>query len=291
MESPIVRRLTAAALVIGLLGGTAALAAPAADPAPVIAAERAFSARAAEIGIGPSFLEYMTGDAIILAPDPVNAKTFYTTHDAGKAPKDGGVLLSWWPSFAGIARSGDLGFTTGPATVNGAHGVYYFTIWARQPDGGWKWVYDGGVNAESSNAPGPDKAPVILAPAVGKDTTADAAMAQVKTAETKLAASAKTNVSLAYKVAMAPDAHMQGSGQAPATTPDTVDAELSSRAVSIDFAPLGGSASKAGDLAWTYGTANWAGGRGHYVRVWQRRADGWRIVFDEVLPVRTPAAG
>lgn len=295
MESETVRRLTVAFLAIGvlggLLGGTAAIAAGpaavAADPAPLIAAEHAFSARAGEIGIGPSFLEYMTGDAIILAPDPVNAKTFYTAHDAGQAPKDGGVLLAWWPTFAGMARSGDLGFTTGPATVNGGRGVFYFTIWSRQPDGSWKWVFDGGVSADSSQVAGPDKAPLALPAGDAKPMAPDVAMSQVKAAEATLAIGAKSNVSLAYKIALAKDAQMQGSGLAPATNPDAVDGELASRAVAIDFAPLGGAASKAGDLAWTYGNASWAGGRGHYVRIWQRRAEGWRLVFDEIVKARS----
>src|SRR5260370_441561 len=40
-----------------------------ADPAPVIAAERAFSAKAAEAGIGPSFLAFMADGAIVFNPD------------------------------------------------------------------------------------------------------------------------------------------------------------------------------------------------------------------------------
>ena len=69
-------------------------------------------------------------------------------------------MLDWWPNFAGVARSGDLGFTTGPATINGGKpGIFYFTVWARQPDGGWKWVFDGGVDADGAAAPGPERHP------------------------------------------------------------------------------------------------------------------------------------
>jgi hypothetical protein len=83
------------------------------------------------------------------------------------------------------------------------------------------------------------------------------------------------------------EARMQGSSLAPATTPDAVAKELATRAKGIDFSPLGGGASKAGDLAWTYGDARWTGGRGHYVRIWQRRGGAWKIVFDQILPVAT----
>lgn len=56
----------------------------------------------------------------------------------------------------------------------------------------------------------------------------------------------------------------------------------------VDFAAQGGGASDAGDLAWTYGTAHWsvagAAKEGHYVRIWQKRAEGWKLVFAQILP-------
>ena len=61
--------------------------------------------------------------------------------------------------------------------------------------------------------------------------------------------------------------------------------ELAARAKAIVFSPIGGGASKAGDLVWTYGSAHWDKGRGHYVRVWQRRAGKWALVFDEIIAV------
>jgi hypothetical protein len=279
-----IRALAAA----GLLATAAQAATPAtpADPAPVVAAERAFAARAAVIGVAPSFLEYMTDDAIVFSPDPLLARAVYGGRAPPKLPKDGGTLLNWWPNFAGIARSGDLGFTTGPATVNGGKpGVFYFTVWARQPDGGWKWVYDGGVEADGSAAPGPDAAPLALPPGDAKPMSPGAAMNQVRAAEIALAAWARTDVVAALKAVLAPDARVQGSNLGPATTPAAVEKELATRAKTIAFGPIGGGASHAGDLVWTYGDARWAEGRGHYVRIWQRRAGKWALVFDQIITV------
>jgi len=98
-------RMTAAIAAVSLLAASA-LAAPvakSADPAPVLAAEHAFAARAGVVGMSPSFLEYMTDDAIIFAPDPMLARAFYGARPAGKTPKEGGTLLNWWPNFAGVA--------------------------------------------------------------------------------------------------------------------------------------------------------------------------------------------
>jgi ketosteroid isomerase-like protein len=276
----------AAALSLLAITPQAAPAASAADPAPVIAAERAFAARAAVIGVAPSFLEYMTDDAVVFRPDPLLARAVYGAAPPPKLPKDGGTLLNWWPNFAGVARSGDLGFTTGPATIDGKPaGLFYFTVWARQPDGGWKWVYDGGVGADGAAAPGPDAAPQALPPGDPRPLAPAAAMDQVQTAEIALATRARTDTASAYKAALAADARLQGSVAAPATTPAAVDKELATRARTIAFGPICGSASKAGDLAWTYGDAKWETGRGHYVRVWQRRAGKWALVFDQIIAV------
>jgi len=69
-----------------------------------------------------------------------------------------GQILSWTPLFAGSTESGDLGFTVGTAvdTVRSPDGkverspMKYLTLWARQADGSWRFVADGG-----SATPGP----------------------------------------------------------------------------------------------------------------------------------------
>jgi hypothetical protein len=259
------------------------------DAAPVIA-EHAFAARAAEIGVAPSFLEFMADDAVIFSPDPVNAKAFYGARPAAKPPRDGGPLLAWWPNFAGIARSGDLGFTTGPATVNGGPvRVFYFTVWRKLPDGKWKWVFDGGAPAKNVAAPGPQAAPVILPAGDAEPMPVAAALAQVRQAEAEIARRARDDAAAAITERLSMDARVQGSLQGPATNTDAITAELGRRAKVIAFTPIGpGLSSSAGDMVWTYGDARWGEGRGHYTRIWQRRAGRWQHVFDQLLTLKAP---
>jgi hypothetical protein len=261
----------------------------ASDPAPVVAAERAFAADGLKLGIKQSFLKHSTPDAIVLAPDPVKAHDLYGSRPDAKQPS-----LVWWPLWAGIARSGDLGFTTGPASSDGKERGWYFTVWALQPDGSWKWLYDGGAPSAHAGAAPKGSQPVYLAASTGPDATAELAMVQVRKEEAVLAERARTDAKKAYRSVLASDARVVGSAAAPATTREAVAAELSTRGPVIAFASLGGSASRAGDLAWTYGDAAWTQDgkprRGHYVRIWQSRAHGWRLVFDQILPVLQPAA-
>ncbi len=274
------KRLAAMAIVLA-----APLSAQAAvDPGPVVAAERAFAADGLAMGIKGSFLKHSADDAIILRPDPVNAHTVYG------ARKDdvGGPPLAWWPVWAGIARSGDLGFTTGPATYNGKPSGFYFTIWKQQADGAWKWVFDSGVEADSAGAPGPQTAPAYLPTATTGAGSASAAMAQVKAVEAVLARGAAKDVVVAYLKVLANDARIQGSPAPPANDPEAVRRELQTRPRTMQLSPLGGLASAAGDLVWTYGDASLIGtdgkvARGHYVRVWQKRKAGWKLVFDELI--------
>lgn len=271
------------ALALALLA-TPALAGPAkVDPAPVVAAERAFAADGLTLGIKRSFLKHAAADAILFQPDPVRTHEVY-----GKAPDDqGGPPLAWWPLHAGIARSGDLGFTTGPFTYDGKPGGYYFTVWKKQADGSWKWIYDGGPPSDMTTAAPQGSQPTYLPVSTARGKYPEAAFADVKAAEARLAMAAKTDLKAAYLKVLAPDARVVGSRTAPVDTPAGQASELATRPAQIAFRPLGGEASKAGDLAWTYGDAAWTKddkpGRGHYVRVWQLRKAGWALVYDVIL--------
>ena len=108
-------------ILAALLLSSPALAQP--DPSAVVAAERAFAADGLAHGIKRSFLAHSAPDAILFAPAPVNAHQLYADRPDKPHPP-----LVWWPLWAGIARSGDLGFTTGPSTFDGKPNGWYFTV-------------------------------------------------------------------------------------------------------------------------------------------------------------------
>ena len=107
--------------------------------------------------------------------------------------------------------------------------------------------------------------------------------------EAKFAVAAQQNAKAAYLVHLSADARIMGSPAQPATDTAAHGAELARRAASIAFSPWGGRTSRAGDLVYTYGDAKWTRDgqdrRGHYVRIWQKRGEGWKLVFDELLGV------
>lgn len=254
--------------------------------AQIVAAERDFAAAAAARGVTAAFRAYIAPDGIIFRPDPVaGAAILKQERDEPGAP-----VLRWWPVHAGISRSGDLGFTTGPWTVvrDGRPVIgEYFTVWRRQHDGSWRFVLDHGPRT------GIDRfardAPVTELPLAPHERgSAPRAFAQIVQLESRLAAAAAGDSRLFLAPALAEQVWLMRPGAAPAVGRTEALNQLQKDPSRLAFSRLGGGISKAVDLAYTYGDVSWraAGGRrrGHYVRMWQAQRDGWKIVIDELVP-------
>jgi ketosteroid isomerase-like protein len=273
MNRPLLRGVLGAAVLLA----AGAQAAPAPDPEEIAAAERAFAADGAARGLGPSFVSWAAPDGIVFRPDPVNAREHYA-----KGPSATG--LKWWPVHAGIARSGDLGFDTGPWTWGKASG-WFFTIWKKQPDGSWRWLLDHGFDSPPSPL-GPDSPLIRAKPAAMGAGDASSAFTQVRAEEAKLSQQASgADAAAALGARLTSDAWLAGlEPGGPARTPEVVRSALARRPAKVAYELLGGEASRAGDLAYVYGRAKWnAGGKaaeGRWVRVWRRDRAGWKIVFD-----------
>ena len=112
-----------------------------AAPVPAIeATERAFAALAARDGEWSAFRAYMAPDAFVLDPElKLAAPTL-----AAK-PSDPIVQLTWYPATTVTACDGSLAVSTGPWRRGPDHGGRFFTVWERQPDTRWKWIFEGRI--------------------------------------------------------------------------------------------------------------------------------------------------
>jgi ketosteroid isomerase-like protein len=246
---------------------------PPVTAAPVIAAERAFAARGAEIGWIPAFREFT-------APDGLVGNFENAPQSLAATPDDGSRNLFWWPAYAGIARSGDLGFTTGPFSVDASRAPrgQYFTVWRRQPDGSWKWIWDGGPGPRPDPLNrGIDAADLPTLPLAWRGVGGAAAAEQVGALE-----NGATAGSLARR--LSGDAQVYRAGLATATSASEAmvfpNAEIAYTSRRVE-------ASEAGDLVFTLGEARWTRDgqqrQGQFARIWQYRPDGWRIVYDQLI--------
>lgn len=130
----------------------------AAAPMSAIDAERAFAADAQKIGQWAAFRKWSTADALMFTPQPVNAHQF-----VGKL-KEPPHAVYWWPGRSYVSCDGRTAINTGPWVREFGKSVGYFTtVWVRQPDGAWKWIYDAGDELKFARDEGGDIKPVIAA--------------------------------------------------------------------------------------------------------------------------------
>ncbi len=111
-----------------------------------------FSNMSVEKGIAEAFVSYAADSAIILRDNrlPIVGRSAIGHMWADVQE---GAQLVWEPDFADIAASGDLGYTIGHWTYSTTDSSgetqsskgRYVTIWKKQDDGNWKYVFDSGT--------------------------------------------------------------------------------------------------------------------------------------------------
>lgn len=115
----------------------------------IIKAEKAFAEMAAEKGVPAAFLEYAAADAVLLRGKRlIKGKENIRQYFDGQTLQN--VKLDWEPEFVDVAASGDMAYTFGPYTFSAADTSgneisdtgYFHTVWKKQADGKWKFVWD-----------------------------------------------------------------------------------------------------------------------------------------------------
>ena len=270
--------------------------------APVVEAEHAFAQRSIDEGMKPAFLAYAAPEGVIVNRlGPVNAIESWSKRDP--APTG---LLTWWPTYADVSRAGDMGWTTGPfefrekaSDVKAADTGHFFTVWRRQPDGGWKWVLDLGVRHP---APATTETVLTYPAALTKNAGAaatvnvEAARQSVLDAERALSdASAKEGFRTALLARADDSLRFYRQGTYPLVGKDAFARAVKVLSEYVTWKPLKADVSASGDLAYSYGSYELRTKQadekpaevGHFARVWKRDRSGpWRVVFNVANPAQ-----
>lgn len=106
------------------------------DPETAIEAERAFNRAAQTEGQWTAFRKFSTPEAVLFTPQPAKA------HEV-LPQKNPPITVQWWPAESYVSCDGQVAVNTGPWVRPKGNG-YFTTVWVRQNDGHFKWVYDGG---------------------------------------------------------------------------------------------------------------------------------------------------
>ena len=240
----------------------------------LVAAEKSFAQYSVEQNTQQAFMKYLADDGIVFKKgQPVNGKERWA------AIKPDSSKLSWYPAFADVAVSGELGFTTGPWEYRetkadkdaGAFGNY-ITIWKKQADGRWKAAIDLGI---SHGKPAADDAPATgpMTPA----TTGHSSAVGLIAAESKLIGA----INNAYQENSNPAVKIFRPGQ-PYITAQAADADKAD----LEYMPTGSGIAKSGELGYVYGHAFIKKGDktlpGSYLRIWKLHNKKWELNLEVV---------
>ena len=195
------RRAALASLL--LLAAAPALAGEPRTPEAVVAAERAFAAET----LAKGFKKAARPRGGRRHPVPAGAGAGPAAAPSARRTRRDPAAAQMVALSAGIATSGDLGFTTGGANIP----VRYFTVWKKQPDGSWKWIYDGGPRLAALLPGSAESVVAYLPPATAAAGSTERALAEIAPLEADLAATAAEDAAAAHLKYLAEDGLVAGS--------------------------------------------------------------------------------
>lgn len=286
------------ALAVGLFLPTAAKKKNSADDlTQMVETERSFSRMSEEKGTREAFAAFIADDGILFRPRAVIGKKWMQEHPL--PPSNTRPLLTWQPIYAFMSHSGDLGYTTGPWQYkndikNAKPSAFgnFMTIWKKQPDGQWRFVLDLGIsNPEPKLAARSDFPKQVRARFNAVDI--EAARADLMNEERELSkASADLGAAEAFLLNADVGVRVYREGKMPFVGRSAGAKAMYPPKTIWAWTPAFADVSRAGDLAYSYGTYELRDKKtgtitesGNYARVWRKVAGMWRVVIDVANPV------
>ena len=259
----------------------------------MVKTEQAFSKMAEEKDTRDAFMTFIADDGLLFRPGAVNGKKWMIEHPEPSSDKK--PLLAWQPSFAGIAASGDMGFTTGPWEFKGdvkdekpSRYGHFVTVWKKQADGSWKFAVDLGISHPQSGGPQtlwhPTDKPK-KAPSENVDT-ANALKHLLNRDRIMSLATVDQGFAKAFVAFASPEVRLYRNANLPLIGREASVGVLSQVKGQLVSQPISGDVSRAGDLGYTHGTYEVTDDskkvieRGSYVRIWGKQDGVWRVVLD-----------
>ncbi|HKB65603.1 MAG TPA: DUF4440 domain-containing protein [Pyrinomonadaceae bacterium] len=262
--------------------------------------ERAFAKMSEDQGTRPAFVAFIADDGILFRPRAVKGKQWFAEHPAPQSDKR--PLLSWYPAMAGMARAGDLGYTTGPwefkPDIHDAKSVawgHFLTVWKRQADGSWKFAIDLGIsNPQPAQFEGPwELPPGFRTPKPVKGNLTSSNSALLRRDREFSEAALKRGARAAFADYAMPEVRIYREGKFPLIGKDMAPAVLPDSSSVWSWEPAAGEVSASDDLGYTYGTYQISGDElgakiiesGNYFRIWKKDKGAWKVLFDLTNPV------
>ena len=114
----------------------------------LFAVEKEFCAMAQLEGVQKAFVYFADDSAVVQQRGQLLKGKEMIRKQYESFPRQ--AKLEWAPDFADVSTSGDLGYTYGKYTFTSTDSIgkttqsggIFHTVWKRQPDGKWRFVWD-----------------------------------------------------------------------------------------------------------------------------------------------------
>jgi hypothetical protein len=253
----------------------------------MVNAENAFAKYSKEKNTRDAFLLYLTDSTVLFDKNgPVKGKKSWKERNPDSS------LLFWRPVFVGIAKSGELGFSTGPwewsptkEAKPEAHG-YFASIWKKSNDG-WRLALDIGIlmpGPESNSAPLRASNPLgTLREQISKTAVRQAFLNVDRNYNNKL-----NEDGVAFlKQNFSNDGLILRNGSFPTYFPFNSIAGTEHK---FKFSPSGGDVATSNDLGYSFGRVQFEytesgsvkSTDANFLRVWKVVEGNWKIILDVI---------
>ena len=259
----------------------------------LVDAELAFAKTAQRHGVKVAFVANFADDGLAFEPSPVRVREAWRDRGGDSSSPSNAVHIDWKPAQAGVARSHDFGYTTGPFTAwreaapdtkrEGA----FFSVWKRDRAHAWKVIVDIGIaSPEPVDFAALGAAP---RPSFAKRTSASSAKTHLVALEARGSGDGGLTPN-DYAKLLADDARLYRNGASPIATRAAIARQVAERTRRVQWSPADARIAKSSDMAVTWGrysetdrAANEQ--RGYYVHLWIRdRSAAWRLAYDIAVP-------
>lgn len=259
----------------------------------MISTEYEFAARALQVSSRDAFLDFIADEGILFRPAPVNGKEFLLKQN----PRPG--FLIWYPSYAFISKSGEIGCTTGPAEFKknlDSSSIWYgnfCTVWQLQKDGQWKFLIDGGT---SNDKPANEMKKLDYNPNKKENSPAEFYSSSLADKQLIFSTDEKFNSTLlngefvkAYADVVNQETRLLREDVYPIIGKDEIIKHVSGYNGKYKFEITDGKISNAGDFGYVYGSLNVSdskqSGKYNYIRMWKNDSGNWEIVIELFTPL------
>ena len=248
----------------------------------LVEAERSYAKLALEKDFRAASLQVFADDAVIFAPSPQSGKKYWEKET--EIP-----FLIWRPIFASIARSADLGYTTGPWEYRKSRDDEkpqafgsFITIWKRQVDGVWKVGLDVGTEYPQPKEPAGEVETFVPDFPIAR---LESGRQRLEDAEKSFTESLAKNAGAAVRAQAGDGIRVYRRGAVPAIGKTAAKLILSSDEEKQTRNRAGGGLSRSVDLAYDYGEYSSEHANitehGIYLSIWQLdHSSEWRLMLD-----------